>query len=114
MVSTNHRSHTHTHPSLIQGRFAHRPSALSFNCTLPSRRQTQSNLNHISFDTDTAVLITPVFKLGQTELKIEIEEKYVGFTFRTDMQNMFAAHYKAKACTGCYCAHHVAKVRFGL
>jgi hypothetical protein len=45
----------------------------------------------------------PVFKLGQTELKIEIEEKYIGVNFRTDMQNMFAAHYKAKARTGRYC-----------
>ncbi|KAJ7315542.1 hypothetical protein DFH08DRAFT_636406, partial [Mycena albidolilacea] len=52
----------------------------------------------------------PVFKLGQTDLNIEIEEKYVGVTFRTDMQNMLVAHYKAKACTGQYCAHRIMAV----
>ncbi|KAJ7301708.1 hypothetical protein DFH08DRAFT_919079 [Mycena albidolilacea] len=39
-VSTIPRSHTHTHLSLIRGRFAHRPSALSFDYIFPSRGRT--------------------------------------------------------------------------
>ncbi|KAJ6481555.1 hypothetical protein C8R47DRAFT_1049836 [Mycena vitilis] len=52
----------------------------------------------------------PVFMLGANQLKIVLEEKYVGVTFRTDTQNMFAAHYKAKARTGRYCGHRIMAV----
>lgn len=45
--------------------------------------------------------------LGTTQLKIKIQEEYVGVTFRTDTQNMFAAHYKAKARTARYCGHRI-------
>ncbi|KAJ6501046.1 hypothetical protein C8R47DRAFT_970532 [Mycena vitilis] len=49
----------------------------------------------------------PVFKLGSTVLKIKPDEKYVGVTFRTDTQNILAAHYKAKARTARYCGHRI-------
>ena len=48
--------------------------------------------------------------LGNTQLRIEIEEEYVGVTFRTDTQNMFSAHYKAKARTARYCGHRIMAV----
>jgi hypothetical protein len=49
---------THTHTYISHTGFVHRPSSLSFDYTFPSRGRTQSNLNHIHFDTDTTVLIT--------------------------------------------------------
>ncbi|KAJ6497212.1 hypothetical protein C8R47DRAFT_972415 [Mycena vitilis] len=49
----------------------------------------------------------PVFMLGKTTLKIKLEEKYVGVTFRTDTPNILAAHYKAKARTARYCGHRI-------
>jgi hypothetical protein len=38
----------------------------------------------------------PTFHLGLTELSISTEEKYVRVNLRTDTQNMFKDHYKAK------------------
>jgi hypothetical protein len=52
----------------------------------------------------------PVFMLGATTLEIKLEEKYVGVTFRTDMRNILAAHYIAKARTARYCGHRIMAV----
>ncbi|KAJ7123418.1 hypothetical protein C8R44DRAFT_875615 [Mycena epipterygia] len=56
------------------------------------------------------LLPLPLFMLGTTLLKVKTEEKYVGVNFRTDTQNMLAAHYKAKACTAHYCEHRIMAV----
>ncbi|KAJ7231405.1 hypothetical protein B0H12DRAFT_1029491 [Mycena haematopus] len=49
----------------------------------------------------------PVFLLGTTQLKLETAEKYVGVNIRSDLRNMFADHYEAKARTARYCGHRI-------
>ncbi|KAJ7213545.1 hypothetical protein GGX14DRAFT_360820 [Mycena pura] len=49
----------------------------------------------------------PIFRLGTTRISVKTEEKYVGVILRTDTQNMFADHYKAKARTARQCGHRI-------
>ncbi|KAJ7239325.1 hypothetical protein C8J57DRAFT_1246059 [Mycena rebaudengoi] len=56
---------------------------------------------------DGTTLPPPTFHLGLMELSISTEETYVGVNLRTDTQNMFKDHYKAKARTARYCGHRI-------
>jgi ribonuclease HI len=49
----------------------------------------------------------PEFRLGKALLKVKMDEKYVGIHLRTDLRNMFADHYIAKARTARYCGHRI-------
>jgi hypothetical protein len=54
----------------------------------------------------------PVFMLRANTLQINMEEKYVGVTFRTDTRNILAAHYQAKARAARYCGHRIMEIEY--